>query len=176
MIAVKEAGFSLAIGIEANGQNFARMVANIALNECQGKILPIWAAVTNRSFQREALYSNNLGINSGIQSLKYKDSYPSEYVVGLDFHTVLLGLPSIDLLKVDIEGGEWDILCPRYRKDFKKCKWIDIELHVPEPPGLYGSSLGSIDKAKDFLESCGFDLKENPDTYGFYGANVASGL
>jgi FkbM family methyltransferase len=171
LLAVSEGGFRIAAAIEANMYNFVRMVDNIVMNECEGRILPIWAAVTNRSYQTETLYSNNLGINSGIQSLKYKDTYPSESVVGISFHDALAGIKKVDLLKIDIEGGEWDILVPKFAKDFKKCDWIDIELHVApvDYPVLYKEKMGSVDTARKFLTDCGFELYDNPETDGFYG-------
>jgi len=49
-----------------------------------------------------------------------------EEVPTLSFETLLNDVISVGLLKLDIEGAEWDFM---YGKDLSKIKWITMELH-----------------------------------------------
>lgn len=172
VLATKERGWDFAIGVEPHLPNFARMLDNININHCEGNILPIWAAVADKSYQQGILFSNNQGINSGIQSLDYKSVYPSEAVVLLELKDILGPHDRIELLKIDIEGGEWKLFTEENREYFERAKWIDIELHHMEMDAefardLYDGNGGSKEWAKIYLESCGFKLTW--DTVGYYG-------
>src|SRR6266700_1429534 len=69
VLAVKEDGFDMAIAVEADLENFARMIDNIAVNNCEGQIFPIWAAISTTSLERVALYMPPTVANSGCRSL-----------------------------------------------------------------------------------------------------------
>jgi FkbM family methyltransferase len=174
VMAVREEGFEFAIAVEPNLENFVRLVDNIQLNDCQGYILPVWAAVSNQSYKTGVLYSNNQGVNSGIQSLNYKDYYPSENVCLVTMNNLLASTSWIDLLKIDIEGGEWDLFTPDNEHLFQKARWLDIELHHMELDkeialDLYTGIDNSRKTAEEYLAGCGFKLTWNDETAGLYG-------
>lgn len=168
----KNYGWEFCIGVEAHLPNFVRFLDNVNINECEGEILPIWAAVSNKSYQKGTLYSNGKGKNSGIQSLDYKDNYPSEKVCLVTLKDIIGNVPKIDLLKIDIEGGEWDLFTDENREIFERARWVDIELHNFEADkkhqdDLYVGKGGTKQGAKEYLESCGFKLSwEQVTWYG----------
>lgn len=172
VMATKDRGWDFAVAVEPHLPNFARLLDNININQCEGNILPLWAAVGDKSYQQGVLYSNNQGVNSGIQSLEYKSVYPSEAVVLLQLKDILGPHNSIDLLKIDIEGGEWKLFTEENVQYFEKAKWIDIELHHMEQDKEFASALyagqgHTKEVAKAYLESCGFKLTW--DAAGYYG-------
>lgn len=70
-----------------------------------------------------------------------------------------LGIPVVDLVKMDVEGLEFDIL--KNSEYLKKVKWMDIEFHqTPEQ-----ESTGFV---KDFIEKNleNFDIVVHENTYG----------
>jgi hypothetical protein len=70
-----------------------------------------------------------------------------------------LGIPVVDLVKMDVEGLEFDIL--KNSEYLKKVKWMDIEFHqTPEQ-----ESIGFV---KDFIEKNleNFDIVVHENTYG----------
>src|SRR5438132_11999874 len=69
ILAVKKYGFTQCIAVEADLENFAHMLDNIAMNDCEGYVLPIWAAITSDPpLSHRFLYSNTLS-NSGTHSI-----------------------------------------------------------------------------------------------------------
>src|SRR5258706_7871258 len=61
VMAIKEAHFDFAIAVEPHFENFCRLVDNIKTNGCEGKVLPIWAAISTKNYQTGTLYNNNGG-------------------------------------------------------------------------------------------------------------------
>lgn len=176
VMAVLEEGFKFAIAIEPNLVNFVRLIDNIQLNGCEGRILPVWAAVGTKSFTQGTLYSNdnNGNLNSGVQSLNYQGRYPSERVCIVTLADILKNSRIIDLLKIDIEGGEWDLFTEENKEIFMKARWIDIELHHTQADfydtrDLYAGKIHNADEAQKYLEDCGFKLIWYPEANGFYG-------
>lgn len=163
ILAVRERNWGFCVGIEANLPNYVRFLDNVNINHCEGKILPIWAAISDKSFQQGTLYSNGQGINSGVQSLVFTDIYPAENVCLITLKDIIGNIPKIDLLKIDIEGGEWALFTDENREIFERVQWIDVELHNFELDKdwhgiLYKDKGNTKAKAKKYLESCGFKL------------------
>jgi len=72
--------------------------------------------------------SGNFGI-TGFVNEANNHGYNSEdweEVQTISLESILNGVESVGLLKVDIEGGEFDFL---YKKDLTKIKWITGEFH-----------------------------------------------
>jgi FkbM family methyltransferase len=62
----------------------------------------------------------------------------------------LLNLETINLLKVDIEGAEWDIVQNLSKNDFEKIHQISIEFHDFLDPSLREKSERCIESLKEF--------------------------
>jgi len=72
--------------------------------------------------------SGNFGITGFVNDTN-KHGYRSddwEDVETISLETILKDIPEVELLKVDIEGAEFDFL---YGKDLSKIKWITGEFH-----------------------------------------------
>lgn len=162
IVAVKEYGFDCAVAVEADLENFARMLDNIAMNDCEGKVLPIWAAVTSKSRLENVILRSipeQPGQdNSGAHSLYLRSGLPGQNVMSL----MLSDIPrpaTIDFLKVDIEGGEWELFSDCYNEQvLNDSQWIDIEFH-----GESGDS-----KLEEYIRS-NFNVSNSPITSGLYG-------
>ena len=73
----------------------------------------------------------------------------------------------IDILKIDIEGGEYDLLTNASKEDLLKFKQITIEFHDFIDPSLRNLNEVIINK----LESFGFVLKSSKPALFRYGSN-----
>jgi FkbM family methyltransferase len=154
ILAVKEYGFTSVVAVEPNLDNFGRMIENISYNDCEGRILPIWAAISNKTLATTKLYQppkSSKGVTSGCWSLIPYDTLCHQRVLSLKLDDVcnLVGSKTIDLLKIDVEGAEYDIIDSTYHE---KIRAIDIELHPVESYGF-----GEI---KDILEMEGFKCSD----------------
>jgi FkbM family methyltransferase len=148
-------GFEKGVAVEALPMNYQKLLINVDRHKLAGRVLPIWAAISNDP----AITKRSLGYvpnsNSGTSSLAFGDGVLNTPVASLRLDNVydIIGRP--DFLKIDIEGGEWEIL------DQIDSEYLDLELHPKI--GTY-----SVEDAKELL-SAKYDLKDNPETPGVYG-------
>ena len=72
--------------------------------------------------------SGNYGITDYVNHLNNNGWNSEEYeeVTTISLESILKGIESVGLLKLDIEGAEFDFL---YMKDLSKIKWITGEFH-----------------------------------------------
>jgi len=70
----------------------------------------------------------------------------------ISFENVLRDLASIDLVKIDCEGGEYDILLNSPRDLLKKIKFLAIEWHDH-------ISIHKHEELVSYLKECSFDVK-----------------
>lgn len=182
VLATKEYGFDFAVAVEPELENYVHLLDNIAIGDCEGKVLPLWAAIGEESYKIVNLYTipvknkynpEFLGLNSGTHSLEYQENFPKQSVTSLRLIDVVrpFGERTIDFLKVDIEGGEWRLLTEENQSLFEKVGYIDIELHPETDEHLFRNPQknGTPAKAKAYFRKLGFKLTDNPDTFGFYG-------
>lgn len=131
--------------VEPEPRNVARLEENIKLNNFEDKVKIIPCALFYKDQQVGFSVSHSSpgghAINSGENEVK---------VQAKTFNTILReeSLDSIDLLKVDIEGGEYEIFSHPESCSFEKIKRIVGEYHV------------SFNKAERFLT-----LKRNLKPY-----------
>jgi FkbM family methyltransferase len=78
---------------------------------------------------------------------------------------------SIDLIKMDIEGAEWDSLMETSEETFHKIKQITVEFHDFLDPSLRKKSERCVER----LISLGFSIDYNPTTY-MYGSKYYDSL
>lgn len=69
-------------------------------------------------------------------------------VIGLGLDTLLADFPKIDLMKIDIEGGEIDLF-ESLMHNFHKIEYLLMELHEDRVPGTQNE----IQKFKEFIKT-----------------------
>jgi hypothetical protein len=119
------------IAVEINKKSVEEIKKNAGLNHCLNKVITVWGAV---------------GYKTGM-SMEGMDSN----VPKLEFEEILekYKLKTVDLLKVDIEGSEFDLF--RRNSDWlSKVKLITMEVH-PE--------CGNPEEIKNILKYSGFKVK-----------------
>jgi len=108
IVLVKAFGANKVIAVEPSRELYLYLVKNIRLNNMQGIVIPLNIALYDREKGTITLYGEKEGPR--LLSIKGR-GLPSEYpVTTLDRIASELGLPSIDLVKIDTEGSELAIL------------------------------------------------------------------
>ncbi len=172
------------VALEPDVDNFSALLKNVHANGVWGKVIPIPCAVTTKSFETVTLYGGpSAGLNQGQNSLAFD---PARFSTRIGKQTPTLSFKSavelaesedfrrIDLIKMDIEGGEWEILREAGDEDhfsawFTNVRAIDIELHemsndqffTEEQRKAAGWTKDSTSKLRAWFESLGFVLTWN---------------
>lgn len=165
-----ENGAKFVLAVEPSSQNYNYLVENIDLNKVSELICPLSMAVADESFQEKKLYINVL--NSGQRTLTapYETlSYEKVWTLSLAeiLAPVISKYKKVDLLKIDVEGEEYNILRPGLALDcmLAAVRCIDCECHE-EVDGIYYSVDNIIPSRAQalasYLESLGFSVN-------FYG-------
>ncbi len=111
---------------EPQSENFALLRENVALNP-RARIIPINRAVAGDRTRTKLYFAPS---NTGSHSL-FGCGENFEIVESTDLGTVLDGLPekTIDLLKSDCEGAEFDMLMRASIEDLSRIRRIVMEVH-----------------------------------------------
>lgn len=156
------------LSFEPSPQNYFKLTRNLIRNGFMGRISPFPMAVSTSDGERLPLYK--AGTNDGQFSLKFRSEYPSQSVETVSFKTILKSFEKVDYLKIDIEGGEFDLFdgSDELQELLQKVGFIDVELHPPTNEKYYSpddfgkkhSFFSSPENAEkelsDYLVSCGF--------------------
>jgi FkbM family methyltransferase len=141
----------LIIAVEPVFANFLRLLRNVQVNGCGSRTTLIKAAVTNESGKKCQLRAQGME-HSGVWSLVAPREGDLAEAVTVSFADVIaLVNGSIDLLKIDIEGGEWALLNEANADAFCRASRIDLELHKQ-----YSSS----GAARRYFAALGFTITE----------------
>lgn len=65
-----------------------------------------------------------------------------------------LNIGAIDLLKIDVEGAEWDVLCGINAQDWRKIRQVVAEVHDED---------GRVARVEDLLREQGFTVVSEPE-------------
>jgi FkbM family methyltransferase len=76
----------------------------------------------------------------------------------------MIGAPEIDLLKMDIEGSEYDVLLSTTSEVLRRCRRIVVEFHKPSRPAVHNKHA-----LARHLAGAGFRVSESSDAAGDYG-------
>jgi len=149
--ATKAANNVKVFAYEPSKENFSYLQTNISNNNLFDNIKPFKLAVTSKAGQKLTLYLHSLG--SGGNSL-YKNRV-TECTATETIKTTTLeeiietnNIKQIDLLKMDVEGAEYDILLNLSKSVLSRIKRIVLEVH---PDKVY-----SIKDLEDFFRVNGF--------------------
>jgi len=134
-------GASRVYAFEPAPQNYTLLCLNILANSMEGIIIPFPAAIGRLSRGEPAFPMTfralRAGGNSGMYSLQYKEDLPTAgQVLVMDFEELLSRFPRIDYLKVDIEGGEYEIFdrsSSRLAQLLRRVVYLNLELHRLSP-------------------------------------------
>jgi len=158
---------SKAILVEANPTNFNKIKKSdnfIILNN----------AVFHDEETEHILFNEDLDspVNGSIIFDHFKDSMVTHKIKTITLNKLisLFDLEeneNIDILKIDIEGGEYELLINASEKDLLKFKQITIEFHDFIDPSLRQLNDIIINK----LKSLGFILKSSKPAFFRYGSN-----
>ncbi len=111
--------------------NYNLLVENIKINKLEDKVFPIQKAVTNKSGKLKFYVSE--GENKGVHSSHYEDNSNGreievESIALIDTLKYAKDI-KISLLKIDIEGGEFEIINKFNRTFFDNVESIVLEYH-----------------------------------------------
>lgn len=96
--------------------------------------------------------------NDSIMTSVVEDSHSDIEQVAFDDIANKLN-PTIDLLKLDCEGSEWEIL--KDVQSMQKVRFLVMEYHLHSRPG------STIDDMKQLLDDCGFNIHTLREDIGF---------
>ena len=149
--AVKHLGARKVFTIEPSPDNWALLTTNIRLNGLEGRIVPIQAAVTDGQPIKLDLGARNQARVSAYYGTNTLTEVPG---VSLDIIRKQYELTEIHLLKLDCEGGEYEILATISDETLACVRNIVFEFHEIEG---FASRLHAI---KDRLVRSGFQLSQ----------------
>jgi len=119
--------------IEPDPENFAFLERNMRLNGLDGRIVPIPALVSGASGEKELFIFQNKGLNSIHK--EHGISYGSPLAATKTVRSISLEdffsehkIDFCDFMKVDVEGGEYDIFPSLPKKIFEKIGVIGMEI------------------------------------------------
>ena len=144
---------------------FERLLATVSSNRLEKRIKCLNYALDDR--ERVAVMSATDDVEASQMRRLAADAAPS---AGVSVRTMTLerlvdatNAEIIDLLKMDIEGSEFDVLLTTGPRVFRRIRRINVEYHQP-PPGVRGSKEEII----AHLRSAGARLVLD-DSAGLYG-------
>jgi len=137
---ILQQGANKVIPIEADPRSIKYLNYNFGLNP---KVKVIHSALSSTLGQAEFTLSNN-PLNSSLDNSVGDNTYTVNLI---NLETLLQKYGNIDLLKLDIEGGEWDVLLNTPAYVFNNIDKILLEYH---------NNQGRLGQVTSKLESLGF--------------------
>lgn len=183
LFAATELGFQRVVAIEAWTRNLEMLEANVERNGLGGIITPVLGAVVREGDGSRAIYK--AGASEGQYSLHFNPRvFPQVGTVdSIPFCGVIEEVGLVDFLKVDIEGGEFEILAPsdEVRRALRHVRWLDLEMHGPNRDYFDDEQMRGFGYREDdyqaelraFLVDCGFS-DEPPASRKEYPGGVLS--
>jgi FkbM family methyltransferase len=114
------------IGYEADPENVAVHVQTIAANRLEDRWRVVSAAAGAR--EGEAVLAHGRAMGSFVVE---EGTDPGVPTIGVPMRDVMSEVCSADLVKIDIEGGEWDILLDhRFRRDPPRAIVLEYHPHL----------------------------------------------
>ncbi|MDP1726209.1 MAG: FkbM family methyltransferase [Bacteroidota bacterium] len=125
---------SIIVSLEPDQNNFIALNDNISINNKIGKIIPMQAGIWGKDAEMVLDNTFRDGREWAKSLVEANESSSVDFLIrGYSLQTILLktALEKIDLLKIDIEGGEKNLFDEWSLSDevFKLIKFIAIEIH-----------------------------------------------
>jgi FkbM family methyltransferase len=137
-------GARTVLAYEPNSETYRCLRKNSEANHLQQVITACQLAVTDRAGDR-VRFPARASVYNAIMADGEKGDF--EWVQTTNLQTILRDIPSVDLLKMDCEGAEYDILLSSPPDVLRKISEIRLEYH-----------LGRAQELVAFLQGCGFKL------------------
>ncbi len=115
---------------EPDPDNFKYLEMNIEQNGYQDSITAHEYAVTGKS--AESLELHKSAVQAGAHSAVRQEGGETITVPAVSLSAILKDYPEVAFLKIDCEGGEYDILLNTPKELFSKVKYIAMEYHTVE--------------------------------------------
>ena len=169
-------GAKQVVAVEAMSINFEHLMINITNNDFIKVITPIHAMIVADANKERLLYCP--GGPCGNCSMVVNQIGPTEQPPLIAFKYFLREFPVIDYLKIDIEGGEYELFdqSDELGTLLKRVRFLDLELHKLENYGTdyshitkYSHSDASADELILYLRDIGFCEDPNPDVLTNHG-------
>ena len=174
-----EKGFKHILAIEAFFENFKYLARNIYNNQLQHIITPMWSAVALKTGEFRTLFWSGQKRNHGQYGtfFRHDKHINAGFAQTIGFEHILSLFDTIDVLKIDIEGGEYEIFSPRdsLKDSLKRIRFLELETHTPNDDYFkddqfaqfgYPHQKTANNILKSFLKDCGFDLDFRGKTEG----------
>lgn len=140
------------IAYEASPRNYELLVKNLVINECS-KVKTYNVAVASKDGKIELNLDPKWTAQNSIYPVPYLREKISIPCVNLNTVFTRDGLKRIDVLKLDVEGAEYDILLNSRSSYLKKVRRIIIEFHEGMGHGH------NVNELEAFLKRNGFRVK-----------------
>jgi FkbM family methyltransferase len=127
---------------EPEGRNFAALRQNIALNALDGRVFPFQSAVAESSERREMVIGES-PLNSLMPDFTEGKTQMVECTT-LQQIMATNALETVDLLKVNCEGAEYEILGKCSQDVFQRIHRIRVEYHNLKGPNENGDGLATL--------------------------------
>jgi FkbM family methyltransferase len=126
----KQASNSKITAIEANPRNFKFLLENISINGLKERVCGLNVAAGERK-GTTTLWLNKLSRGDS-STKKWHDAWSAGHFEAniLPLDTILSNQTSLDLVKIDVEGGESEVLSG-LEKQYAKVGRFVIETHIP---------------------------------------------
>jgi FkbM family methyltransferase len=144
--------------VEPEPGNYDRLVKNIRLNDLEKRVKAVQLACADENKQMELFIGDQPGGHSIVRNNRTKSILVGAVTLPELFRRNKI--QECDLLKVDIEGGEYQLLYGLNDGFLKRIKKIHMEYHNMDGEKNNGAAL------KKFLELKGFEVNEKKEMTG----------
>lgn len=128
VLAAKMARGGMVFSYEPDKQNFVQLLKNIKLNNIEN-IKPLNSAVWKERRRINLYYNNNSSLGHSLIQGGGESNYYSVESLTLEDIFNSNNIKTCDLLKIDVEGAEYEILFSAPKKIYEKINSIYFEFH-----------------------------------------------
>jgi FkbM family methyltransferase len=133
-------------------------------------ITKIFGALFIRSGEEVTFYEDPKSPQNGSLLFNYFQNIAYK-IKTYSLDDIVKDIPKIDLIKMDVEGAEWDCLMNTTIETLNKIEQISVEFHDFLNPSLANKSQQVVDR----LLNIGFKIDYNPTNY-MYGSKFYDSL
>jgi len=147
-------GASRVVAIEPASKTFAKLKANIELNHLEPVVQTVRAAIGGKSGRRTLFISDNSPMTSFYCACVHGIEREETETLGLWDLCKNLQIQTINLLKLDCEGAEYEIVESCRRELLARIERIILEYHAN----------GDYKKLTNILKEAGFEIRRHIST------------